>query len=292
MLTVGQIREKRLIEGAVEASYRGISYDLRVGAVIKPGGDVADFYTVPPQGIVEVISEERVCLPADVTGFAMVKTSLSNQGLLALNIGIIDPGYRGKIGSFFVNFGKREQQLKKGDVFLRVVFHATDGEIGDVIKSTIMDDERYISEKRANMQANFSTEFLDIGAITSKYAKEHFETFRTRVLGYVALAAFILAMMTFLLNFGNLLLVQRFLQPSDATRAELLREALDRNNTEMAERNRELAARIQQLEQRLGSGADQPSRAPSRIQTPEGPNPAGGAPSATPPTTTPSTPRP
>ena len=59
---------------------------------------------MPPQGIVQVVSSERVKVPSTITGLATVKTSLCNEGLLALNIGIIDPGYEGAISSFLLNF--------------------------------------------------------------------------------------------------------------------------------------------------------------------------------------------
>ncbi|WAJ28510.1 dCTP deaminase domain-containing protein [Antarcticirhabdus aurantiaca] len=269
MLNSVQINARKLVLGGVDASFRAISYDLRVGKVVRPGGQLADHYVIPPQGIVEIVSEERLALPMDVAGIAMVKTSLSNQGLLALNIGIVDPGYKGKIGSFFVNFGRREQTLRKGDVFLRVVFHAV-AQDAELEEPRPVDDDRYLADKRINMEANFGTEFLNIADITERFAKEQFEKYRTKILGLVASAAFILAALTFMLNFGNLLLVQRFLQPNDATRAELLRQALDRSNGDLAEENRALLERVQQLDRNLSSAIDRLEGTGGRIDQSEG----------------------
>ncbi len=249
----------------MDGSFRAISYDLRVGTVIKPGGEVADHYVLPPQGIVEVVSEERLTLPPDVAGIAMVKTSLSNQGLLALNIGIIDPGYEGKIGSFFVNFGNRDQVLKKGDVFLRVIFHDVVASDTEASPRMAIDDAKYISDKRINMETNFGKEFLDIAQVTERFAKEQFQAYRTRILGLVATAAFVLAILTFMLNFGNLLLVQRFLQPNDMTRAELLRESLDRNSRDLADQNRALLRHVEQLDQSLEATLGRLGEASRRI---------------------------
>ena len=76
--------------------------------------------------MVEVISIETIKVPQNVAGYASVKTGLSRQGLLALNTGILDPGYEGPLSATVVNFGKSDSLLNHGDTFLRLTFHEYD----------------------------------------------------------------------------------------------------------------------------------------------------------------------
>jgi hypothetical protein len=66
---------------------------------------------------------EHFELPLEVTGYASVKTSTCFRGILALNTGIVDAGYRGPLSSTLINFSSQSQMLRAGDVFLRVSFH-------------------------------------------------------------------------------------------------------------------------------------------------------------------------
>ena len=103
---------KGLIENGVDGGFRAASYDLHVGAILEaPQEDkrssgsatedirVSTGFSLRPQGMVRVISRERVKLPENIIGYALTKNGLSNKGILAINIGIIDPGYEGPISS-------------------------------------------------------------------------------------------------------------------------------------------------------------------------------------------------
>jgi len=250
MLTGVEIKQRALVQGGEDSSYRAASYDLRIGKLIKPDGEVTDSYTLPAQGIVEVISKERVNIPGDVAGFAMVKTSLCNEGLLALNIGILDPGWNGPISSFLINFGKNERLLTSDEVFLRLTFHQLSAAT-PLVKFVTKNDDEYMSDRRRQVVARFAKSFLNISQVIEKFTEETFITYRNRALAYVSSAAFVLAILTFLLNFGNLLLVHKWLQPSDTVKSELLQTSLERQTRELIDQNNALHDRIEQLEKRL-----------------------------------------
>jgi deoxycytidine triphosphate deaminase len=227
MLTGDEIKRLDIVQGADDRCYRAASYDLRVGVVITPDGSESNLYLLPAQGIVDVVSRERIKLPLDIAGIALVKTSLCNEGVLPLGIGIIDPGYEGKLSSFLVNFGKNHRAIKEGEVFLRLTFYSLTGEKQPDSRRTTIDDSAYLLDKRKNTLEKLGPEFLNIKAI----AREVFGTNLVKIVSAAGAAALILTVFTFLLNFGNLLLVQRFLQPSDQTKAELLQNDLTKQNT-------------------------------------------------------------
>lgn len=123
MLLSGEaINQKHLVNHDLADGYRGASYDLHVGKIVDPEGHEQQTYVLPAQGIVEVVSRETVSVPKNVAGFAMVKTGLCNEGILAINIGIIDPLYANLVSSFLINFGKNPYPLAVGQVFEAGVF--------------------------------------------------------------------------------------------------------------------------------------------------------------------------
>jgi hypothetical protein len=249
MLTGSEIKDTGLIVGGNDDCYRGASYDLRIKSVLTNEGEVEDYHALPAQGIIEVVSIERVKLPKDVAGFAMVKTSLCNEGVLALNIGIIDPGWDGPLSSFLVNFGRHERLLAKGDVFLRLTFQKLAHGV-EKIPSPFGDEAAYLTDRRRRVQGRFGNTFLNVSEALQQLTKQTFDTYRTQILAYVSLAALGLALLTFFLNFANIT-TQRWLQTGDAAGLLYSRDAFERATRDLTKENRDLADRLERLEQRL-----------------------------------------
>ncbi|HTD03760.1 dCTP deaminase domain-containing protein [Undibacterium sp.] len=118
-----QIKISDCVKDAVAANFRSASYDLTIGEIVTSEGEFVDQFEIPPQGIVKVISAEEICVSDGLLGYVHVKTSLCNEGILPLNIGLVDPGFNGPLQSTLINFGKAKIVLKKGTVFSRLVFH-------------------------------------------------------------------------------------------------------------------------------------------------------------------------
>jgi deoxycytidine triphosphate deaminase len=229
LLNGDEIRAANIIRGSKESGFRGTSYDVHIAKIIGPKGDLLDKYELPSQGIAEVLSEERFCLPMDITGYALVKTSLCNEGLLALNIGIIDPGYEGKLSSALVNFGKNNRLLCSGETFLRLTFHRTTP-VDAKTKPKASVDEEYIREKQKRTVSHFSEYFLNIKDLVHKTTDEAMQRWRTTLLWWVPGCALALTIFTFLLNYGALWSIQRVFQPAEINRADLLREQVGAQN--------------------------------------------------------------
>ena len=79
-------------------------------------------FALPPRGIVWVVSKEKFCLPLDVTGLATLRTTWTHEGILALNLGVIDPGWNNHLATAVVNFSKSDFEITKGHPFFRVLF--------------------------------------------------------------------------------------------------------------------------------------------------------------------------
>lgn len=88
LLSGDEIKSRNLILNSDPKMFKSASYNLRIGKILTPQGDQLTDYTLPPQGTVEVVSIEEFNLPKNVAGYATVKTSLCNDGVLAINIGM------------------------------------------------------------------------------------------------------------------------------------------------------------------------------------------------------------
>lgn len=250
MLTGDEIEQAGLVVGAKPAGFRASSYDVHIECLIDSSGSVLESYALPPQGIVMAVSQERIVLPGNITGLAMVKTSLCNEGVLALNIGVIDPGWEGKVSSFLVNFSKHERLLTQGETFLRLAFQPLSS---NTSSPNAVPDEAYISARRHQAVGRFGRTFLNLPEVIAALTDESLRQWRVRILTYVAPAALALALLTFLLNFGSLYLVRTWLEPDAAVKAELARDALDKSEAGLAAANAALAKQVQALEQRVNA---------------------------------------
>ncbi|WP_424032180.1 hypothetical protein [Methylocella sp.] len=70
--------------------------------------------------MVQVVSTEVFNLPRTVTGHATYKTELTKNGIWALTVGIVDPGWNGPLATTLLNFSRCDHAVALGDPFLRI----------------------------------------------------------------------------------------------------------------------------------------------------------------------------
>src|ERR1017187_3100988 len=146
LLSGEEIKSLKLVEDSSDDNlYRASTYDLSVGEII-PAGSVSggSEYKLPSGGTVRVVSKEFLKLPNEITGHALLKNELCRTGVLAINIGVIDPGFEGPLSSILINFGRGDFVVKQGDPFLRISFHRCPAS-PKASKSSKLSREQYIS---------------------------------------------------------------------------------------------------------------------------------------------------
>jgi deoxycytidine triphosphate deaminase len=204
---------------------------------------------IEPQGIIAVISEEIVKLPADVCAYGSVKTSLCRDGVLAINIGIIDPGWEGPISSVLLNFGKEKFPLCRGQAFLRLTFHRVstpnEMELGPVMERAV-----YEAQVRSKFDKRLASSFMDFEKAAEKGSERFTKDLKDALFKYLPIAVLMLTILTFLLNFGVLSIANRAM-PYDVV--QLRAEALvEKATAGMRKENEDLKKRLEELEGRLG----------------------------------------
>jgi deoxycytidine triphosphate deaminase len=123
ILSSREISDLGLVHNRMSAGERETTYDATVGEIIHEGETYrADAYVLPSRGMVWVVSHERFALPNNLTGLATLRTTWTHNGILALNVGIVDPGWDGPLATALVNFSNTNFEIRRGEAFLRVVF--------------------------------------------------------------------------------------------------------------------------------------------------------------------------
>ncbi len=124
-----EIDAGRLVSQADQERIQAASYDLRVGTIFRDGEIVnADHverdraFQIQPGELVSIFTLEEVNLPANIAGFAFAMNRLSSQGLLVLNPGHVDPGYRGPLTVKALNLRKTPITVSRRDPIFTIIF--------------------------------------------------------------------------------------------------------------------------------------------------------------------------
>lgn len=204
---------------------------LTVGQIVDHKGRTVKSLILEPQGIAHLISAEDIRLPSDVCGLAHVLTRKCNQGLLTLNIGVIDPGWRGKISTSILNFSSERRLLAKGDKFIRVTFHRVSMEQDEqkVERYSAPGTNEYRRDVCSRAVDNFGKHFLNIDDLVGQASEKENARLRKALLKYLPLAAFSLAIFALFVTVGGATLTRILSGPDRNTlgaqsesRAEIL----------------------------------------------------------------------
>ncbi len=105
------------------------SYDMVIGTIFK-GGKIINAsrpegrvpINIAPGEVVTMLTLEEIDLPDNIAATAYAMNSQSSEGLLVLNPGHIDPGYKGPLTIVAVNLRKVTLPLLLGEPIFTVVF--------------------------------------------------------------------------------------------------------------------------------------------------------------------------
>lgn len=165
ILNYEEIKSKNIIEEFTEKEFTDGSYNLTISHIIDMSNNVTDSFTLKPQGMAYVIFKEKMNVPENIIGFAHVKTSLTKRGIMATNIGIIDPSYKGYISTLLINFGKSDCLLSNGDSALRITFaNIKTPTEKKVLLNNNQDFESYKKKTRRNI-SKLDEKFLNLTSV-------------------------------------------------------------------------------------------------------------------------------
>jgi deoxycytidine triphosphate deaminase len=149
---------------------RDSSYDATVGTIISNGTQEGSTYTLPPRGVIWVVSEEEFHLPDNVTALAALRTTWAHKGIFALNVGVVDPGWKGPVATALVNFSTEDFKVSHDDPFMRLVFfeHAVTHPTAAAPSAA-----NYLRQVKKNSR-DFSKSFLNMEALVDDVSRKIF----------------------------------------------------------------------------------------------------------------------
>ncbi|WP_164516504.1 hypothetical protein [Minwuia thermotolerans] len=181
MILLGeQVFDRSLLNGAQAKHFRNASYYLTIGQIVPVGdreeslfeiGSTRKTWSIKPKEMIWVVSSEEFRKGnEDVSCLATLRTTLTKNGLLALNTGIIDPNFSGPIGTAIINFSSKEVPIRVGDEFMRIIF-IKHGVISDEFRAKPYDRSKkeYLFEVQELALSKFPTTFLDAQDISEEF---------------------------------------------------------------------------------------------------------------------------
>jgi deoxycytidine triphosphate deaminase len=191
MLVIGD----RILEHLNDADpkhIRNSSYYLTIGAIIPVGKAAEDFdpedppgsLTLEPGQVAWVVSREEFNIKSHkITALVTLRSTLTKKGLLALDVGMVDPDFEGPIGSVVINFSKNQVLLSADDEFFRVIFIEHDEVPVEYRRPRDKyTAEEYIKKQREGIISSFPETFLNREDLISKIVAQTTNEIEPRVL--------------------------------------------------------------------------------------------------------------
>jgi dUTPase len=198
-----EIKQLTPVENSAgEDLYRASTYDLSIGEIIPAGpASGGAEYKLPLGGTVRVISTESLRLPNNITGHALLKNELCRKGVLAINVGVIDPGFQGPISSILVDFGRADFVVRQGAPFLRISFYRCPPS-PKADKSAKYNRDQYVSLVKDEVAAYMAPTFLNVEATAERAAETAFVSFKNGLVIWATLVAVLLALLAIFAPLG------------------------------------------------------------------------------------------
>jgi len=125
---------------AARVTYGGGSPDGRTARVVDLKSGAHETATLAPGGVAWIRSHAEVEMPRGMVGLWIQTNSLSRKGMLLLNSTLIEPGYRGRLTAYFVNFGSEKVTVSARDTIAKIIFLKLDSDALEVIPAAKYQD--------------------------------------------------------------------------------------------------------------------------------------------------------
>ncbi|MBR0695148.1 dCTP deaminase domain-containing protein [Bradyrhizobium lablabi] len=193
MLIVGdEILKQNLLKDADRSHIKNSSYYLTIGAIIPVGEEAKNFdfkkplemLVVKPRQVAWVVSKEVFSIKShEITALVTLRSTFTKQGLLALDVGMVDADFEGPIGSIVINFSKNDVPLRKGEEFFRVAF-MTHAEVPNEFRPfrEKMSAEEYIKKRHNEIIGSFPATFLNTEVLSDEMAGKVSEKIKKDIL--------------------------------------------------------------------------------------------------------------
>ena len=120
-----ELANQRLIINGDPNCVEACSYDMRVGTIFREGVRISGARgqaILQPGDIVSLFTFEELDLPSDIAATAFAINAMSSEGLLVLNPGHVDPGFKGPLTVRAINIRATPKAIGVGTKIFTVIF--------------------------------------------------------------------------------------------------------------------------------------------------------------------------
>lgn len=164
-----RIAENKLIPGGDPDRATHCSYEFTAASILRGGSPKAEQVTesvvIEPAQLVWIRAREEISIPPNMVGLWIQTQKLARDGLLLLNISLIEPGYKGPLSAVLVNFGKEPVPISPRTKIAKVMFLPLDGDAANLVEGC--GSEEY-NDHLAKMALAGPTTFLQLQAFDLK----------------------------------------------------------------------------------------------------------------------------
>jgi dUTPase len=179
---------------------QGSSFDLTIGSIFDHEGKKVDGpFAIRPGHMIQVVSAEQLNLSDRHTGHVTYKTTMTRQGIWALTVGIVDPGWQGPITTTLLNFSRVDHSIAEGDAFLRVSMFEHDAVAPEKLRKAPALDA-YVKDIRKIAASRFPITFLNTTQIAEDAGRAVFARIRSEALSWVVGIALLFTLLQVILQ--------------------------------------------------------------------------------------------
>ncbi len=147
------------VDNATHCSYEFTAFLMLRGGSNQTERIVEPGVVIEPAQLVWIRARDEISIPPDMVGLWIQTQTLARQGLLLLNITLIEPGYEGPLSAVLVNFGNKKVIIRPDTKIAKVVFLTLDSEADELVGKW---DSKTYDAKLLDMAANAPTSFLQL----------------------------------------------------------------------------------------------------------------------------------
>lgn len=171
------VRSRELIAPFSSNNLSNCRYNLRAGKAFLPktGEELVivsskwkkrDHWIIKPSETLVIMTKEKINIPPDMFASYSQLNGLARQGLMLINVSIVEPGYCGPLSCFLVNFSKDSIHLYPDSDIAKICFHKLSGTPRALKPLTIAEDD--YQKDLVKSARLYPVSFMDIGGVEER----------------------------------------------------------------------------------------------------------------------------
>ena len=189
-------------------------------------------WCIEPSETLVVMTEEVINIPPHLFATYGPLNHLAQQGLLLVNPSIIEPGYKGPLSCYFVNFSSQAIRIAPGASITKICFHHLSRPPKNLVSQTISRDD--YAQNLSEAAQSYPKSFLGVGKLEERAAEAATKSVRTSIT-YGGIILGLLLFFNTLEPFINKFLWDRAGVVSNSSRAEIeaIKSQLDKQQQKL-----------------------------------------------------------